>query len=577
MLAATSMRFLSTNRFARERAAPLIVWIVSLRAMLAVLFLAPSVLAAPVAATAQTVGDAAGGAKAEDPADVYGRISPRGLAGGLIDALAAQDFARAGQYFDLSHIATSRRPERGAEFARRLKAALDRGGTLMQPVQLSTESSGRIDDGLPPDEERIGSLPSKDGSEGVPLIAKSVTQEGKTVWLISPDSLAALAPAGAVGSGEALRDKLPSVLKETSVAGAPLADWTILLGTALFFYLLLRFAAFIALSLLCRVQKARGVARSGQMFHATATPLSLFLSMMLFLGTTRTMEVDIIARQLMNRVAGAIAFVAFAWFLWRLIDVAANMIAGRMEHSQRYRARSILVFARRALKVLLILFVGVQALNILGMDVTTGIAALGLGGLALALGAQKTVENVVGSISVVADEPMRVGDFCKVGDVTGTVEDIGIRSTRIRTNERTRVTIPNSNLAALAVENFSARDRYLFAPTLRLSADIDAEGLQRVLEEIRAGLKGAEYLYEGARANFKGFGDYSLDIEIFAWINVLDATEAIYLQEKLLLEIMRRIQNAGGSLAIPARALRIAEEGSRWTDRRVLQEGRETQ
>ncbi|WP_294444510.1 mechanosensitive ion channel family protein [uncultured Sphingomonas sp.] len=289
--------------------------------------------------------------------------------------------------------------------------------------------------------------------------------------------------------------------------------------------------------------------------------MSLFLSMLLFLGATRTMEVDIVARQLLSRVAGALAFVAFAWFLWRLIDAVAGLISSRMEHSQRYRARSILVFTRRALKVLLILFGGVQALNILGIDVTTGIAALGLGGLAIALGAQKTVENVVGSISLVADEPLRVGDFCKAGDVTGTVEDIGIRSTRIRTNDRTRVTIPNSNLSALAIENFSARDRYLFAPTLRLAAGLDADGVERVLDAIRVALKDAEYLFEGARANFKGFGEYSLDIELFGWINVPDATQAIILQEKLLLEIMRCVEGAGASLAVPSCVLHIVEEG----------------
>jgi MscS family membrane protein len=212
-------------------------------------------------------------------------------------------------------------------------------------------------------------------------------------------------------------------------------------------------------------------------------------------------------------------------------------------------------------KLLLLMFAGVQALNILGIDVTTGIAALGLGGLAIALGAQKTVENVVGSVSIVVDEPVRIGDFCRVGDVSGTVEEIGIRSTRIRTNDRTRVTIPNGNLAALQIENFAARDRYLFAPTLRLAYGLDAGGVQRVLEALRAALTEADYLFEGARANFKGFGDSSLDFEIFGWIDVLDGTEAIYLQEKLLLEIMRRIESVGAGLAVPVRTVQISQGG----------------
>jgi len=492
--------------------------------------------------------------------DIYGRSSPRGMVSGLIDALAAQDYARASQYFDLSHVGPSRREARGAEYVTRLKAALDRGGTLMQPVELSSDPSGRIDDQLPPDEERIGALPADGSAATAPLIATLHVQDDGKIWLIAAESLAALAPADIGGKPDALRDKLPNVLKKTAVAGAPLADWIILLASGLLFYVVVRLASSLALTLLCRIQDRQGAKRWGDMFRAAATPLSLFLSMLLFLGTTRTMEVDIVARQLLSRVAGAIAFIGFTWFLWRLIDAVADLIAGRMEHSQRYRARSILVFMRRALKVLLIVFVSVQALNILGIDITTGIAALGLGGLAIALGAQKTVENVVGSISVVVDEPLRIGDFCKIGDVTGTVEDIGIRSTRIRTNERTRVTIPNSNLSALSIENFSSRDRYLFAPTLRLSTGLDVSGLERVLDAIRRALKEAEYLFEGARANFKGFGEYSLDIEVFGWIDVRDATQAINLQEKLLLEIMRRVEGAGASFAVPSRVLRILEE-----------------
>ena len=279
--------------------------------------------------------------------------------------------------------------------------------------------------------------------------------------------------------------------------------------------------------------------------------------MLLFLATTRTLEVAFVARQLTGRFAGALAFVGFCWFLWRMIGVGADLVAARMEHSQRFRARSIIIFVRRALKLLLLMFATVQALNILGVDVTTGIAALGIGGIAIALGAQKTVENVVGSISVVADEPVRVGDFCKVGDVSGTVEDIGIRSTRIRTNDRTRITIPNSVFSSQQIENFAWRDRFLFAPTLKLAYGIDADTVERVLVSIREALAEAEYLLEGARASLKGFGESSIDIEIFSYVDRSDFNEYVRLQEGLLLELMRRVEAAGARFAVPARFVRV--------------------
>jgi MscS family membrane protein len=279
--------------------------------------------------------------------------------------------------------------------------------------------------------------------------------------------------------------------------------------------------------------------------------------MLAFLGATRTFEAAIVARQFASRIAGALAFLAFTWLAWRIIDVATDLVARRMARSERFRARSIMIFMRRALKLLLLMFAAVQALNILGIDVTTGIAALGLGGLAIALGAQKTVENVVGSVSIVVDEPVRVGDFCKVGDVSGTIEEIGIRSTRIRTNDRTRVTIPNGNFAALQIENFSDRDRFLFNPTLQLARDLDADGLVRVLDCLREALREADYLYEGARANFKAISESSFDLEIFGWINVRDGDQAILLQERLLLEVIRRVRSAGASLAVPTTSVKM--------------------
>ena len=492
------------------------------------------------------------------PADLYGRDTPRGLVDGLIGALAAGDYERASQYFDLSAIPATKRKTQGVETARKLQAALDAGGSLIQPVVLSNEPTGRIDDQLPVNQERIGTLPAPPGGEELPLIAVSSSPSGQTIWRISSESLAQLAAiAPMAGHTNALRDRLPLVLRATSVGGAPLGDWLILLAAALIYYVVVRAVLRVSLALLVRFHPLKRDSWGCRLLENAPGPLSLWISMLLFLGTTRTFEAAIVARQFSSRIAGALAFLGFTWLLWRVIDVAAELVAKRMARVARYRARSIIIFMRRALKLLLLMFATVQALNILGIDVTTGIAALGLGGLAIALGAQKTVENVVGSVSVVVDEPVRVGDFCKVGDVSGTVEEIGIRSTRIRTNDRTRVTIPNSNFAALQIENFSDRDRFLFNPILQLARELDADGVERVLEGLRQALSEADYMYEGARANFKAIGESSFDIEIFGWINVTDGTEAIRLQEKLLLEVMRRVHAAGARFAVPMRAVEV--------------------
>jgi MscS family membrane protein len=529
---------------------------IRLRHVLPVLLFLVAFLLAPARLQAQAADTA--NASAPAAADLYGRGTPRGLATGLINALSAQDYDRASQYLDLSRIARSRRAAAGPEAARRLQAALDAGGSLMQPVQLSNDATGRIDDQLPIDEERVGTLPGKDKAAEVPLIAtQSTNDDGQTIWLLSAASIASLPAANVEAAGSRLRSLFPSAMRDTDIGGAPLADWIILIGGAVLFYLAIRLIVALLMSGLGRVKRREDGGLLWRLLCAAPTPFSLWVSMLLFLATTRTLEVAFVARQLTGRFAGALAFVGFCWFLWRMIGVGADLVAARMEHSQRFRARSIIIFVRRALKLLLLMFATVQALNILGVDVTTGIAALGIGGIAIALGAQKTVENVVGSISVVADEPVRVGDFCKVGDVSGTVEDIGIRSTRIRTNDRTRITIPNSVFSSQQIENFAWRDRFLFAPTLKLAYGIDADTVERVLVSIREALAEAEYLLEGARASLKGFGESSIDIEIFSYVDRSDFNEYVHLQEGLLLELMRRVEAAGARFAVPARFVRV--------------------
>src|SRR5690606_25692885 len=132
---------------------------------------------------------------------------------------------------------------------------------------------------------------------------------------------------------------------------------------------------------------------------------------------------------------------------WRLIDVIADGLLSRMTRRANMGALSAIMFFRRSLKVLLVALGTISVLDIIGFDVTTGLAALGIGGIAIALGAQKTVENLVGGLSLILDQPVRVGDFCKVGDTLGTIEQIGMRSTRIRTLDRTMVVIPNGDLS----------------------------------------------------------------------------------------------------------------------------------
>ena len=197
-----------------------------------------------------------------------------------------------------------------------------------------------------------------------------------------------------------------------------------------------------------------------------------------------------------------------------------------------------------------VIVIGAQ---IIGIPLAPVLAGLGIGGLALALSAQTTVENFIGGMTLFADRPVRLGEMVKFGDKFGEVEEIGVRSTRIRTLARTLVTIPNAEFSKLHLENFTKRDKIRFYTRLRLPLDTTPDQLRYILIEIRKLLYAhPKVLQDPARVRFVEFGEYSMDLEVFAYINVLDYGEYLEISEDLYLRMLELLVQAGSGLAVPA-------------------------
>ena len=190
-----------------------------------------------------------------------------------------------------------------------------------------------------------------------------------------------------------------------------------------------------------------------------------------------------------------------------------------------------------------------------GYNTTTIVAGLGVGGIAIALAAQKTIENLFGGVAVVSDRPVAVGDFCRFADRMGTVEDIGLRSTRIRTLDRTLVTVPNSLFSAVAIENFDRRDKMLFHLTLNLRRDTRPDQVRTLLAAITRTLTEYPRVEAGALpVRFVGVGTYSLDLEIFVYVLTQSGDEFMQVQQDLYLWILDAVEAAGTALALPTQA-----------------------
>jgi MscS family membrane protein len=346
------------------------------------------------------------------------------------------------------------------------------------------------------------------------------------------------------------------------VAGAPLIDWLLLIGVAIALFVALRLLAAAILGTLRRIIPDHSSNTFFRIVHAALPPLALYGATVAFFFIAGRMDASIVARQMLLRGAGIAAWLSLGWFLFRLIDALARTASERMNRAERRQAASVITLLRRVAKLTLLVIIFIAVLDTFGIDVTTGIAALGIGGLALALGAQKTIENLVGSITIIGDQPVQVGDAAQIGDTFGTVEDVGMRSTRVRTINRTLVTIPNGFLAGEKIENFSARDQFLFKHVIGVSYETDAEKMSEVLDAIRAILADNEHIIdEDARARFIGFGESALNIEIYAYFRTTSFVEWLEMQEELLLSLMRKLKQLDVSIAFPTRTIQLNRDG----------------
>jgi MscS family membrane protein len=195
-------------------------------------------------------------------------------------------------------------------------------------------------------------------------------------------------------------------------------------------------------------------------------------------------------------------------------------------------------------------------LNNVGFNVTTLMAGLGIGGLAVALAAQKPLENLIGGITLYTSRPVRVGDFCRFGDKIGTVEEVGLRATKVRTLDRTLLNIPNAEFVHLHLDNFTKREKIWYHPRIRLRYETTPDQVRYILVEVRKVLYAHPKVFsDPARIRFVGFGEYSLDLDIFAYVDVTDYGQFLEVAEDLNLRIMDIVAKAGSRFAFPSQTI----------------------
>jgi MscS family membrane protein len=489
--------------------------------------------------------------KNKDPLD---RDSPQSSVVAFLEAAHAQNYGRAWRYLDLRKMPESQRLAGGTELARELETILDRD-TQFDVGNLSRNPEGDLSDTLPPNRERVDTFQVNGRTLELDLERVNL-QSGLSVWLFSQDSIARIPTIAKMANNSVIERHLPLPLVNWQLIGTPL--WRciglvlLVVALAAFSKLLSRFALWLT---------QRGVERIAPKWNLSAlqtfvSPLRLLLSVSLFRAGMEWFGPSALLRLYLGRVLALLFFWGLFWLCAVIIDSIVRNLRTRLQTRHRAFSYSVLPLAGRVAKIAIFVLIIAAVLSAWGYNTTTLLAGVGIGGVALALAAQKTIENLFGSVSVISDRPVSVGDFCKFGSSMGTVEDIGLRSTRIRTLDRTLVTVPNGSFSAMTLENFDRRDKMLFHVTLNLRQDTTPDQVRTLLQSITDLLKDQPKVETGAiPVRFVGIGSYSLDIEIFTYVRTLDGDEFMKIQQDLFLSIMDAVESAGTALALPTQAL----------------------
>lgn len=512
--------------------------------------------AVPAAAQLPVPAPAATPTAAEEAAaDPYGRETPYGCFFGFLRAVEKDSYGNAAEYLQ---IPASLRSQREA-IAREFQAVLDHRFVSASLERISHTTRGTIDDGMPPEVERVGEILGSDGNFDALLVRREMAGS-PPIWLFSWETIReARRLYGDLGLPQ-IESHLPEFLVRSRVGS--LALWQILA-----FLLLLPILYAVSWLLLGGIFALIGLARrktvKGEWASSARSPGTLLLTLLLHRVAVFWVGIPVLYRIYYNRLLYVLLLIALLWLLLRIVDVLDRHLLRRVLPAGGAARHPSLSFGRRALQAGAWLIVILLALPVFGVNVTATLAGLGIGGLVLALAAQKSMENIFAGLAMLADKPLSVGDTCRIAGQLGEVEDVTLWATRVRTNERTVVSIPNGAVMTGQIENLSRRDKFWFHPTIGLAYETTPAQMRQVVEAIRYLLESeARVETEGSRARFARLGTSSVDIDVFAYIQVATYTEFLGVQEELLLRILEIVERAEATVAFPTQVVYLRAEGA---------------
>ncbi|MGC2211554.1 MAG: mechanosensitive ion channel family protein [Candidatus Korobacteraceae bacterium] len=493
-------------------------------------------------------------AKYSDP---LGRDNPRGTLTGFIDAAQRGDTRHAAEYLQLPRQESEIDSTRVVDDLKVLlnNAYVGRLGSVTDNPELL------YDPQLEANQERAGEF-SVNGKELPLLMVRVPDGNNGHLWLISWSTLSQTEDLANDVRSHEVEQHLPAIVVRHSILSIPLWVWLAFLLLIPFALLVAAVTTFVVVRLpewfLGRIQHR---AAKWEMWNNVRGPILLFVTAAAHAIGMHLLTVPLLFREYYLRVQGTALLVAVAWLLWDFVTVWTQRMHRRITAPEERGTLSLILLLHRMLKVVIATAALLSILFLAGVNLSAALAGLGIGGIAVALAAQKTIENLFGGISILTDRVIRVGDLCRVGQTIGTVEDIGLRSTRIRTFERGLISVPNGSLSTANVENLSARDKMRIFCTLSLSYETGSAQLEAVLEQAGAMLRQHPRVEASSAwirlANLSGSG---IELEMQAYVLTRDYDDYSRVREEILLRVMNIVESCGTPLTSVAQTIRQTRE-----------------
>jgi MscS family membrane protein len=490
------------------------------------------------------------------PVDPLGRETPRSTMMGLLTYEEREDYENAARYLQPPSGRKTNLTQRAEQFR-----ALQRKFKINIAL-LTDDPNGTIEPGLPPGQVRGGVLVAGATTVDVILVRVDDPDSGK-IWLVSKETVASIPELYAQVESEVptLADRImPAALTGRPFLGMSLAIWLGWLLSIPISWLATLLLTLVLTAPLRIRSKLRKLPFKPLLETRHGVPLKCIIAILIHGFLVYLLEPPLLYRAYYFRFIATLLVGCLVWLVATITDRGYEHAVHRAR-SQQKGGESILIVMQRLTHIVLVIIALLVGLALFGLNVTTTLAGLGIGGLAIALAAQKSLENLIGGVSLLMDKAVQVGDFCQIGNQLGTVEDIGLRSLKLRTLDQNLSIVPNGSLAQMQFQNMARRSKLLINQTFSLRIETQVEQLRFVLDRVQEMLDQHPTIEpRTCRVRVTSFVGAAFQLELFAYGQIGDWAQFTAIRQDVILKIAEIVEASGTRFAAPTQLAYLSRD-----------------